>query len=71
MTSMLTTCRTCGQEFEPDHRSIVTATWRTCQACLPAAAPASDDFGSRCERCGRPLRAGTRPICARCLGVPL
>jgi hypothetical protein len=71
MTSMLTTGRICGQRSDPDHRANITATWRTCQACRPAAVPAPDDSGSRCERCGRPLRAGTRTICARCLGVPL
>jgi hypothetical protein len=66
MPTFVTTCRTCGREFSPDHRAIIAATWRTCFACQPQ--PSNE---SRCERCGRVLRVGKRTRCLGCAsGVP-
>ena len=65
MTTFITRCRQCGQEFEPDHRAIVAATWRLCPACQ--LQPRDE---TRCERCGRVLRAGNRTLCLGCaMGV--
>jgi len=66
MPTILITCRQCGREFAPDHQAIVAATWRTCTACQP---PRSEE--TRCPKCGRVLRTGTRTLCAACLGVSL
>ena len=66
MTAIITTCKSCGREFTPDHRSIVAATWRTCPACRPQ--PTEEH---RCTQCGRPLRTAGRRLCLSCLGVPL
>ncbi len=67
MTTLVTTCRTCGSEFEPDRQTILRGQWKTCPACRPAATPPPDDPGTRCERCGRPFRAGSRTLCLGCL----
>lgn len=69
MSTITTTCR---REYTPEHRAILRGGWRLCPACRPAAAP-PDDPGTRCERCGRPLRAGKRSLCYACLtgGLPL
>src|SRR5687768_14538148 len=33
MTIITTTCRGCGQEIEPDRRTIVGGVWRLCRDC--------------------------------------
>jgi hypothetical protein len=66
MTTILVTCRRCGQEFVPDKRAILRSAWRLCPVCQPQSSEES-----HCEHCGRVLLAGPRTICARCLGVPL
>jgi uncharacterized OB-fold protein len=63
MTTIITTCRACGREYEPDRRAIVAGAWRLCPDCRAAGAPPE----TRCEHCGRPLRAGSRTICLGCL----
>jgi uncharacterized OB-fold protein len=63
MTTIITTCRACGREFAPDRRAILAGAWRLCPACRNAGAPPE----TRCERCGRSLRAGSRTICLGCL----
>ena len=65
MTAIVTVCRQCGTEFEPDHSAIVAGAWRLCPTCRPSSAE------TRCERCGRILHAGSRTICAACLGIAL
>ncbi len=64
MTAIITTCRRCYQEYEPDRRAIVAGVWRLCPTCREAEAPQE----TRCEGCGRPLRAGSRTLCLSCLG---
>ena len=62
--TVIVTCRTCGQEFAPDHSAIVAGSWRTCPACRPAPTETR-----RCTACGRVLRAGTRDVCLSCAGL--
>jgi hypothetical protein len=61
MTALITTCRICGTEFEPDAEAIRAGCWRLCRTCRPTPAE------TRCERCGRVLRAGNRAVCFACL----
>ena len=61
MPGVVTTCRLCGQEFEPDRDAIVAGVWHTCPACRPQ--PVEEN---RCERCSRVLRAGNRSLCLSC-----
>jgi hypothetical protein len=65
MTAVVT-CRTCGATFEPTSEALRAGTWRTCPNCRP---PNAEE--TRCRECGRVLRAGTRTICAACLGISL
>jgi len=65
--AILTTCRRCGADHEPDRRAIVGGAWRLCPRCREEDRDAEPT--ARCGACGRPLRAGTRPVCGRCLGV--
>jgi len=65
MTTIVTTCRTCGAEFTPDAEAIRVGCWRVCPTCRPTPTE------THCERCGRALRAGPRTICAACLGIAL
>ncbi len=67
MSAIIAVCRRCGMDFEPDHDAILAGTWRTCLTCRPPTTPPPDDPGSRCESCGRPLRAGHRRMCLACL----
>ena len=62
MTAIVTTCRDCGIEFQPDHAAIIAGTWRICLTCRPQASEET-----HCERCGRLLRAG-RILCLSCAG---
>jgi hypothetical protein len=34
---MMTTCRTCGETWIPDHADYVRGAWRTCAACRERA----------------------------------
>ncbi len=65
---MLVTCPTCGTEYEATREEVLSGRWQGgCPVCRP---PARDDPPATvCEGCGRPLRAGARRVCARCLGV--
>jgi hypothetical protein len=65
MTAVVT-CRTCGAAFEPTPEAIRGGVWRTCPTCRTH--PAEE---TRCQECGRVLRAGVRTICASCLGISL
>jgi predicted amidophosphoribosyltransferase len=67
MSGLIVSCITCQHSYEPASRVILTGTWRICPACAPT--PPSDAPTTRCEQCGRPLRAGNHTLCARCLGV--
>ncbi len=67
MSTIIAVCNQCRTEFEPDRTSIIRGDWRTCPACRPAAAPPPDDAGTRCQRCGRPLKTAGRSICLGCL----
>jgi hypothetical protein len=67
MSSLITTCRTCGNEFEPSHDGIVARGWRTCPGCEPRAASEQPTTSTRCTECGRQLRAGARTLCYTCL----
>ncbi len=67
MITIVARCRACGMEFEPDHDAIVRGAWRVCAGCRLKDAPEPQQPASRCEQCGRPLRAGTRTICLGCL----
>jgi NMD protein affecting ribosome stability and mRNA decay len=67
MTTIATTCKTCGQEFAPDRWTILAGTWRVCATCRTENGADRPAASCRCERCGRPLRAGTRTLCYRCL----
>jgi hypothetical protein len=69
MPTITTTCKTCGKDFEPDHRAIVAANWRLCPACQPQ--PSRETRGEeRCDQSGRPLRTAGRRPCLSYLGVP-
>ena len=37
--TIATTCRSCGQEFEPSHEAIVAGAWHMCPACRDAERP--------------------------------
>ena len=67
MTLITTVCRECGAEFEPGRDAIVRGAWRVCAGCRLKDAPEPQQPASRCEQCGRPLRAGSRNICLGCL----
>jgi len=67
MTAVVTACRECGQEFEPDHAAILAGSWRTCPTCEPSRASQHPKAQTRCEGCGRVLRAGHRRVCLGCL----
>jgi hypothetical protein len=64
MATYIVHCKQCGREFEPDHRTIVAATWRLGPACRRQ--PAEEQH---CTQCGRVLRAGKRTLFASCLVV--
>ena len=64
MTAFITRCDQCHVEFEPTHDAIVAGAWHTCPACQTKDPPAPT---TRCEGCGRVLRAGTRTLCYTCL----
>ena len=68
MPGVTVICGSCGIDYEPTKDRIVRGQWRTCPACsgMPVDLPTT-----ACEGCGRPLRAGNRTLCLRCLGVPL
>lgn len=68
MTALITTCRTCGREFEPDRQTILRGEWKRCPACRPAKKAEPTEATSACARCGRPLRGG-RTICLGCPGA--
>lgn len=70
MSGIVVTCRQCGAEFTPDRLAILRGVWRTCPACRGVIA-VDPDQQTRCTECGCPLRARSRTICARCLGVTL
>jgi hypothetical protein len=67
MPTIVTTCRECGAEFEPTHDAIVAGTWRTCPICRPPPASEQPASPTRCDGCGRVLRAGTRTLRYTCL----
>ena len=71
MTILLTACHRCGRDHEPDRAAIIAGAWHLCGDCRAAEAqpPAAPPPAGRCHECGRPLRAGGRTICGRCLGV--
>jgi hypothetical protein len=62
-----TVCKICGALIEADRERILAGNRRPCDRCrgTERQAPAC----TACELCGRPLRAGKRTVCARCLGV--
>ena len=64
-------CPRCATTYEATGAEIAAGAWRRrCPGCPPpppAAEPPAAE--STCEGCGRPLRAGKRTVCARCLGV--
>lgn len=69
---IVTTCRRCRAQFAPDRRAIAAGAWRLCPGCRGDAATrpdAPDPSAGRCGQCGRPLNAGKRTVCGRCLGV--
>ncbi len=65
---MLVVCAVCGTTYEASREDVLSGRWRGgCPVCRP---PTRDDPPATvCESCGRPLRAGRRRLCARCLGV--
>ncbi len=67
--AMLVTCSVCGTERETTREEVLAGTWR--DGCPVCARPAKTGQTppTVCEGCGRPLRAGRRRVCARCLGV--
>ena len=70
MIALLAACRACGWTHEPDRAAIVAGTWHRCAGCRAAEeAPPRPTPSGACHECGRPLRAGGRTVCARCLGV--
>ena len=67
MSGLLVTCRQCRAEFEPDHDAIVAGSWRTCPTCQLSVPSEQSASPSRCEGCGRVLRAAARSLCHSCL----
>lgn len=69
--SIVTHCRVCGREFEPDRQRIIAGDWQTCDACRShwSTNPLSRPMAGQCRRCGRPLRDRDRTLCLPCLGV--
>ncbi len=67
--AMVVTCPVCGSEYEAAREAVFTGTWR--DGCSVCARPAKTGQNppTVCEGCRRPLRAGRRRVCARCLGV--
>jgi len=72
---ILTTCRRCGAEHEADRRAIVAGAWRLCPRCREAdrdgEPPPRPCHQLTLGSVRRPLRAGNRPVCGRCLEVAL
>jgi len=63
-----TWCRRCGIEFTADRGAILAGTWRRqCPTCPPP--DRGNSVSTMCIGCGRPLRAGSRPVCVRCIAV--
>jgi uncharacterized OB-fold protein len=62
MTAIAFRCRQCGQEYAPTRADVVRwpSHYRFCPACRPQGSGET-----RCERCGRVLRAG-RTLCLSC-----
>jgi hypothetical protein len=65
-----TTCRRCGTPIEADRERILGGDWQYCDSCR-ANRERRPSATVPCELCGRPLRAGKRAVCARCLGASL
>jgi hypothetical protein len=66
MGAIVTTCRRCGKDFEPEPEAIARGQWRTCPACT-AQPPSEPEAVTHCEGCGRPLKAAGRTWCYACL----
>jgi hypothetical protein len=67
MTPIVTTCRKCGREFEPDRATILAGSWRLCPSCRRTPPQQQPDASHHCSQCGRPLRTAGRSLCYRCL----
>jgi DNA-directed RNA polymerase subunit RPC12/RpoP len=70
VTGVITVCRTCGRDFEPEPAAIRAGRWRECPACTTKP-PSEPEM--RCPDCGRVLKGTKRTICLGCLvgGSPL
>lgn len=62
--TIITACRRCGIEFEPDRAAIVAGTWRLCPACRRTHETGQ---AGRCQACGRELRGTSGTLCLSCL----
>jgi len=58
---LMTTCRTCGESWTPDHAAYVRGTWRACPRCR--GDPGEEDSRYLCLH-SRPAQGQTtRPNC--------
>jgi hypothetical protein len=64
MPTYIVTCKSCGAAFGPTNEAIRSGSWKVCPTC--SLKPTHE---TNCRECGRVLRATTRELCLRCMGV--
>ncbi len=69
--TVVTHCRVCGREFEPDSAAIRAGQWRTCEECLAGRRLPEHPAGGKCNRCNRPLRDRRAYLCIECAGFSI
>jgi len=70
--TIVTVCRVCGREFEPNTAAIRSGHWRTCPACPQRSDnPTPRPMAGQCQKCGRPLLNKDRALCLQCLGFSI
>ena len=69
MSTIALACRACGNEFTPTRDDVMRgpAHYRTCPTCQLANGSGHAPAPTRCEGCGRVLRAGAQTLCYSCL----
>jgi hypothetical protein len=67
--TIITNCRFCSREFEPDAAAIRGGTWRVCPECETERGRPLHPIGGRCQKCQKPLRDKRQYICLSCASI--